>query len=497
MSLRILYYNWADYLDAEGRGGGVSVYQRNLIAALDRRGGVETGFFSSGLSHDLRGGAPRWEPVRHGPAEDRHRRWEIVNAAVLAPAHHAFGDPAQIAHPRTEEVICDLIARTGPWDVLHLNNLEGLPAAVLGRIRDSFPDLRIVLSLHNYFAVCPQVNLWHQERETCVDFDAGRACENCLPARHDTRALRGANALSYRLKCLGLRPGSWSFDVAFRWSLRAAARGVRGWRQLRGRPRRKPPQGPGDLTALRPPEGAPFVTRRRTMVGIINSTCDAVLCVSEAVRDLAIHYGIEPDLAQVSYIGTTEAEAWAETAPRPVPQAGDGTLTLGFLGYMRRDKGFYFLLQALESLPAPLAARLRLVVAARRGDRTTMGRLADLGRRLAEVDHADGYCHDDLDRLLGQVDIGVVPVLWHDNLPQVAIEMHARHIPLLCADMGGAQELGRCPQMVFPAGDTEAFHARIETLLAGKVDFGAYWQGAMPPVGMAAHLDDLWRHYER
>ena len=46
---------------------------------------------------------------------------------------------------------------------------------------------------------------------------------------------------------------------------------------------------------------------------------------------------------------------------------------------------------------------------------------------------------------------GVVPVLWHDNLPQVAIEMHARHIPLLTSDMGGAQELGNCPEMVFAA----------------------------------------------
>ena len=33
--MKILYYNWVDYLDAERRGGGVSVYQKNLIAALE------------------------------------------------------------------------------------------------------------------------------------------------------------------------------------------------------------------------------------------------------------------------------------------------------------------------------------------------------------------------------------------------------------------------------------------------------------------------------
>lgn len=162
---------------------------------------------------------------------------------------------------------------------------------------------------------------------------------------------------------------------------------------------------------------------------------------------------------------------------------------------MRRDKGFYFLLQALETLPPSLAKRVRVVIAARRGDKATMGRVAALGSHLNEVDYANGYGHDDLDRLLAQVDVGLVPVLWHDNLPQVALEMHARHIPLLCADMGGAQELGNCPDMVFPAGDIETFHARIAALLEGQVDFDRYWQGACPPTDMATHVDGLLPHY--
>jgi len=32
--MRVLYYNWVDYLDDEKRGGGVSVYLNNLMAAM-------------------------------------------------------------------------------------------------------------------------------------------------------------------------------------------------------------------------------------------------------------------------------------------------------------------------------------------------------------------------------------------------------------------------------------------------------------------------------
>ncbi len=494
---RVLYYNWVDYLDDEGRGGGVSVYQRNVMQALVEGGEVETAFFSSGLAYDLGSRAPRWEPIRHGRSADRAKHYEIVNSATMAPAHHAYGDPAQLSDDATQETIYDLIDRTGPYDVLHLNNLEGLPVAVLAGIRKRWPDMRLILSLHNYYPFCPQVNFWRQERATCDDYDAGRNCVTCLPDHHDGRVLRMAAALSYRLKRAGLRPGTWAFDVAFHWSLRFGGRAARLMRRLKGQPRRLRMRGSaeGELQALLPPDGRPFVARRAAMVAAINESCDAVLCVSDAVRKLAITHGIDPNLAQTSYIGTREAACFPKTQPRAVPQSEDGILTLGYLGYMRRDKGFYFLLQAIESLPDELACRLRLVLAARRGDKPTMGRVADLGKRLAEVDYADGYSHDDLDRLLAQVDVGLVPVLWHDNLPQVAIEMHARHIPLLTADMGGAQELGNCPEMVFRAGDIAAFHDRIRALLAGEVNFDRYWKGARAPVDMAAHLDDLWHHY--
>ncbi len=487
--MKILFYNWVDYLDEENRGGGVSIYQRNVMAALDDVEGVEAHFLSSGLSHDMRRGPPRWEPVRHGPLADRARRFEIVNSGLLSPSHHSFGDPAQTDHAETETVFYDFIARNGPYDVVHFNNLEGLPAAVLA-IKDRWPETKVVLSLHNYYPFCPQVNLWRQERQTCDDYGEGRHCATCLPSQHNPGMLRLSHGVSYRLKRAGVRPGSRLFEAVF-WALRIGA-GV--LRRVKGGTRRRF-RRPGQLQPVDPPDGAPFARRRARMVALINHHCDNVLCVSDAVRRLAEHHGLRQDLCQTSYIGTREAQEYARTAPRVMPSAPDGTWTLGYLGYMRRDKGFYFLLEALETLPQDLSGRLRLLLAARRGDQVTMDRVTDLSARLAEVDFANGYGHGDLDRLLDGVDVGVLPVLWHDNLPQVAIEMHARHIPLLTSDLGGASELGNCPDMVFPAGDIAAFQARIKALLDGEIDMAAYWRNARPPVGMADHIDALLRTY--
>ncbi|MFA3920793.1 glycosyltransferase [Ruegeria hyattellae] len=486
--MHILLYNWVDYLDDEKRGGGVSVYLRNLMTALGSRERVRPVFLSSGISYDLVARKPRWERMRHGSEENRENRYEIVNSGVLSPSHHSFGNPAQLSHGPTRDAFFDFVEKTGPYDVIHFHNLEGLPADVL-EIKARFPDTKVILSLHNYYPVCPQVNLWHQEKRACSDFEGGAKCGACLVHKHDERLIRVANSVAYRLKRAGIRPGMRSFDLLFRQLFRIAHRTGRFAGRLQRSLRRTP--------AVAQAHASGFADRRQGMIDQINANCDLVLGVSDRVCEIARVYGVRPEILRTSYIGTKQAEAFAETRPAATLPKSKTALTLGFLGYMRRDKGFFFLLDTLEALPPELAAQVRLVVAARTGETEAMRRLELLKVRLGSVAHLDGYSHDGLDDLLRDVDVGLIPVLWEDNLPQVAIEMHARHIPLLTSDMGGARELAGCPDMVFAAGDTDSFADRIRALLAGEVDLERYWQDANAPQTMTGHLDDLKRLYSR
>lgn len=492
--MRVLYVNWIDYRDPARRGGGVSVYQRNLIAALERRDGIEASFLASGIAHGLRRGPPKVVPLP-AVAGERARRFQLVNSGTLAPAHADFGNPAQLDHPATIAALADFLDRTGPYDVIHYNNLEGIPARALA-LGERWPGMAQVLSLHNYFPFCPQVNLWYQEATACTDFQDGAACVDCLPHRGDRRMIRTAYAVEWQMQRLGAGPGTRVFDGLVQPSMRAGWRGLRRVALLR-RGRGPAVPAPAAAPAPVPPpspnldEARAFAHRRAEMVALINRHCQQVLCVSDRVRQIALGYGIAPGLARTCYIGSAEAEAWRRTAPRPDFLAPDGTLRLAYLGYMRRDKGFPFLLQALAALPPEMAARLHLTVAARTGPAAEMAAMAALRPRLAGLDHRDGYTHAELDTLLEGVDLGLVPVMWEDNLPQVAIEMHARHIPLLCSDRGGAQELGRCPDLVFRAGDTGDFARAIAGVLEGRVTPADYWRTAMPPVDPDAHLTEL------
>lgn len=493
--MRVLYYNWVDYLDPERRGGGVTVYQRNLVGAFANDASVETAFLSSGMAYDLRARGPRIR--RLPPAQPA--RYELVNSGALAPAHAHFGAAEQLDHPQTEAVFARFLEETGPWDVVHFNNLEGLPANVLS-LRAQFPQTRFVLSLHNYYPICPQVNLWRNERETCTDFDNGAACATCLLAVPQPGSVRTTYRVTSNLARVGLGPGSTAYSKGVQPLLRTAWRGVRGLKALRqsrnGNPSDAAVTSQSTEPAVDTTTASQFAQRRRRMIDLINTHCDLVLGVSERVSQIARDYGLHPDLVQTLYIGTREAEQWTKTQSKPSFVQPDGTLRLGYLGYMRRDKGFHFLMRALAALPPETARKVHLTIAARSGEAEAMAALTALRSHLASVTHMNGYTHDDLDNLLSQIDLGVVPVMWEDNLPQVAIEMHARHVPLLTSDRGGASELGRCSALTIPAGDTDAFGEVITQLLDGAIQPQDYWRDAMPPVDMPTHIARLVAQYQ-
>jgi len=491
--MKILYYNWVDYLDGEGRGGGVTVYQANLLNELAKNPANDLNFLCSGISYDLFSKTPRWEKTRHGGRTAKVRRYDLINSGVLSPAHHCFGDKSQFEHEKTRDVFFDFVKKTGPYDVIHFNNLEGIPASVLS-LKSLWPETKLIFSLHNYYPVCPQVNLWHKEKENCLDFRNGIKCNNCLPNVPDSKAILLANSVSFNLKKIRIRPGSFLFDKGFLTSLRIAKRLLRAQKKLFGkREKTASPSRPKLLKTLSPNKS--LTSRRQIIVDLINNNCDAVLAVSNRVGEVAAKFGISKSLIRTSYIGTQHAAKFDSTTPNKTIVKSDGTLTLGYLGYMRRDKGFFFLLDALEKFPASKAAKINLVFCARRIDSETMTRITALGERFGAVMHADGYAQNQLDELLCDVDVGLVPVLWEDNLPQVAIEMHARHIPLLTSDLGGAQELGNCGDMVFKAGSVRSFHAKLNNILAGKITSEAYWKDAMAPVSMDDHVVDLMAHY--
>lgn len=483
--MRILIYNFVHPSSAgHNRGGGVAVYQGNLVRAL-RKEGHHVISLSSGERYSVFGSAPRlvFEPGEPDQAI-------IVNSPVFAPAHSTFHKiDAYTDDPGLDRIPAALKARYGTIDVLHFQNVEGLSAGFFRHLREAFPDARILLSAHNYNLVCPQVNLWFREYMACTDFRDGRACANCLlsPDRHRFErnirrmdAILDASGLSRQSPLL--RPVKWLVRAPFRLRRKIAS--------LRRRP--SPDEGPSPIVVTSAEKARGYARYRQANIELSERVFDRVLAVSQRTRDVLVRHGVPASRVAVSYIGTAHHAHFRRA--RKVTSVG-GHLHIAYLGYMRRDKGFYFFLEALEALPDSLARRLSVTVAARIWDYGALWRLEAMAHRFRDIIVHDGFTHATLDDVLRGVNLGVVPVLWEDNLPQVAIELVSRGIPTLTSDRGGAQEIAQQEAFTFPAGSHEAFARKLWEIMSGRIPLAQFWEGETRIVSMEQHLDDLMMHY--
>ncbi len=500
--LKILYYNWIDFEYEPIRGGGASIYQRNLVDAA-RRHGDEVWFLSSGFAQSPFSRRPFLHEVK--ARRDGVRKFEIVNSTILSPGHWAFRRDVTRC-PEMEPLFADFLREHGPFDVIHFNNLEGIPLSFLRLAREHYPSVQIVFSMHNYFAFCPQVNLWFQERALCRDFRDGRKCVSCLTKPFNPLTALRLYRLEYALKMLGISPHSLGSRFAhtmifgfLRSAVRLAKRIYHGTAfgpmiVLNPTCGSVKPTKPTAL--LDPADAARFAARRRHFVAALNTYVDRVLTVSERVGELAVGFGVDAAKVRTLYIGTRfadgthpAADAAGSPANRQRPLPGNGGLRIGYLGYMRRDKGFYFFEKALKEMPEELASRLAVTIAARIENLRAYKRIKRMAHRFASVAFYDGYTHSQFRDILGGLDLAVVPVLWEDNLPQIAMECVASGVAILTSNRGGAQELLRCPELVFRAGSYTDFYAKLQGIVENPAILSTALAGR-------ARLYTPWEHYD-
>ncbi|MEJ7628866.1 MAG: glycosyltransferase [Nocardioidaceae bacterium] len=519
--MKILLYNWVQYDDIESRGGGVRIYERNLVEHLAESGDHEVYTMASGLEHDFLDPRIRVESTAniHG---SRVRSFTVVNSTVIAPGHHAFGSAHLFDEGEMLEVWHDFLERHGPFDVIQFDSLEGIPFTFL-RVHEKFPETRVLLYSHNYYLVCPQVNLWKEERVHCSDYHKGRDCVTCIPNLPNPHEVLRAHQVSRVLRRSKITPNTKGYALAYRiYGQLRSGRYSRISRPLlapllgpalirrRQRMQQNRQSKPGSVGQIAKYPVTPvepvslslstrFVSRRQRGVTMINNEVDLVLATSHRVLDVLKAHGIDDTKLAVAYAGTRAAEEFVRAELRKELQV-QGELTICYLGYMRRDKGFYFLLEALEGCPPDLQSRIRMVLGAKTADPETMNRLVALSDRMADVVHFDGYTHEQLETILDGVDVGMIPVQWEDNLPQVATEMVAHGVPLITSHRGGAKELGGDnPSFVFKASDKEALIEIWRQLIEGELQPGDYWASAMNLTTMDDHLNrllELWANPE-
>ena len=108
----------------------------------------------------------------------------------------------------------------------------------------------------------------------------------------------------------------------------------------------------------------------------------------------------------------------------------------------------------------------------------------------------NGYTHKDLPNILKEVNLGIVPVLWEDNLPQVAIEMVALGVPILCSSFGGASELCNSDLFKFEGANESDFLQKLTNFVNNPEILNEYWNHHPDLTTMKKHINEILKVYK-
>jgi glycosyltransferase involved in cell wall biosynthesis len=508
--LRIAFFGWARLAFQGSQGSGYNLSASELATGL-ALSGHEVLYLASGRRYGLR-------PSMHiSPTETWRgiRCFDLFNSPNISPASYNFRNVrAELHHPRQNRLILAWLDRHR-IDLVHIHSLEGFPLSLIAAIRAT--GRPVIVTPHNYWFVCSQVDLMRQEVGICRDYQGGTHCSACLRSRPP---------LAARLKRHLGHPFEALVGIEVSGGLRKAAKELPDrLREIRGRQPVEQPNGrdpdpesaagfdiasplaqPGRDGLLRHnlhPDARDHARRpvavahaddnerflsadhhltvlndygRRRLAGIdALNHASIVIPPSDFVRRIYVRMGLEPSRSRVVRLGQphfdqinrrTRRSPFYTTRPWD-PLAADRPLRFAFFGAMRPSKGIDVLAAAIPLLARDIRQRAQFHIRAQGNDWPLRKKLSPF----PEVSFAGGY---DLLQLIGagqEYDVGILPHVWFENSPLVLLEhLHAGKF-VICSRLGGPVEWVRPPQngLLVTGGRPDEPARAIAQLISGEV----------------------------
>ena len=396
------------------RVGGLVAYAEDLMQA-QVGGGHEVACFFSGRHYPYVSG-PRLRRWRHKGAS----MLEVVNSPL---ADHGRQPESEVSEPRLERMFARTLAELRPA-VVHVQELAGLPSSLLEVARGS--GVPVVMTLHDYFLLCSTFKLFDSDGKVCLRREIGADCVATTAAApggpellveatiaHDLARAKEAVPLLRRVSFAPLSP---VLEPLFR-----RARGAGG----RGRP--QAPRAAAEASAAAHAGAAAFQRRREANVARLNRV-DRLVAVSHRVSEIYGLLGVDRERIQTVHPTLARLERM-----RPRRARGGGPLTFAALGGIpSRAKGAHLLAEAASLVEGAAPGRFRLLAFGHYEQAVTR----EL-ERLPGVELRGPYSGEELDDLLEEVDVGIMPSLWEEAYGLAGVEFLAKGIPVIGNAIGG------------------------------------------------------------
>jgi len=525
--LRIAILGWARLSSQSWEGSGYNLSASELGRGLVMSG-HEVSYLQAGMNYRLRNRKPH---IVFREAWGGIRCFDIRNSPNLSPAAANFQNMhTEMSCPEEAILVLDWLDEIRA-QVVHIHSLEGYGLDLISAIRRgtigtrtvNSPERPVVVTPHNYWYVCPQVDLLHQEQRVCMDYDGGRRCVGCLPASDAAKVKRSRASRQTMEENFGpyIAEVASRFKASIKPMLKRLRKGsviqkyipgpanpdrlvdpelALGFETVKaeqmtsesdGQVKHDLPLGPGEQPRVLEPCTADTNERflagdhhlkvlndygKRRVAGI--EALNAASLVTPPSRFLLrahVTMGLIESKGRWVRLGQPHFDQINRRARRSPyydvspwePKTANRPLRLGFYGTTRNNKGLEVLLQAIPLLDRKIRQRCQFNIRALGWDWPMRKRMSIY----PEVAFAGGYDILQLISAGGDFDVGILPHIWFENSPLVMLEyLHAGKF-IIASNLGGPPDWITPMKngLLFAAGRSDELASHITSVVTGEV----------------------------
>ncbi|GIM59045.1 glycosyltransferase [Capnocytophaga canimorsus] len=346
---------------------------------------ISTGFdisFNGGITNYVRNISSKLQEFGHkvfvlyskDSCKKEEYNYEVISIETQLYSFHLNS----VLYNSDIQKIEEIVKKISP-DIIHIHMMIDLPILVIEMFKKYS---KVVISLHDYSYICNRIVLINRDNENCVDSNQNKKCNSCISYEEtiDNRFFRGG---IQRIKgFIGIRKIANSCG-----------------------------------------HHKKFLKNQE-----IFQKVNALIAVSNRVKDLYIKNGFTNEKFYVNHIGnyTAEDEFRKLFINKPNLKKNQEKIRFGFIGNLNKIKGGDVFLKIIENSTHEFHI---------------YGGIADYVKeaikRKKNVYYHGKYQHQDLVKILTEVHIGLVLPIWEDNAPQVVFEFLNANIPVIATKMGG------------------------------------------------------------
>ncbi|QWG58721.1 glycosyltransferase [Bacillus mycoides] len=334
--------------------------------------------------------------------------YELVNPLPI-PLLNGINQPEHFMKEIDHKVYEEFLIELKP-EVIHVHTLMGIHKEFFETAKKL--DIKIVFTTHDYFGLCPKVNLMDSKGNVCNDFDDGKSCIEC-----------NVNALSLPMvHVMQSYPYRYLKDSSIVKSLRKIKKNQTKNNTVATSVEREIEEIDVNL--------ATYYIELRDYYLIIFKLIDYFHFNSSIAKEQFEKYlDVNGKIVSISHQDISDYRQ-----ERKVKQRGNEVVRLGYLGPIDTYKGFYSLKNQLDSLKEKGYTNWHLGV---------YGDFVNDPDTYNPKYHTfyGRYNYNQLKDIFNEVDLLIIPSIWKETFGFIGLEAQSYGVPIMVSEYVGFKDL--------------------------------------------------------